>query len=200
MNEAVNPAAVVSKDKLIRYSLFFIVMGLYTVPFFGVAVPAPPGLNNSESGRITLLFVHEFAAFIFFGHTFFSNVWAMRVRMVGDTQTGIMARAMLRKMALGITGPTSIIVPLAGLMLVDTYYGGFYNNPWVVDAYIAFWIMAGLQLVPDIIRYAVDTHAANPKRDVKQAAIRGIGSTFLTIYILWCMVTKSALISPLFLG
>ncbi len=199
MNEAVEPV-VGSNDKLIRYSLFFVVMGIYTLPLLGVTVGAPPGLNNSEGGRITLLFIHEMGGFIFFGHTFFSNIWAMKIRMSGDLQTGIMARAMLRKMAMGITGTTSIIVPLVGVMLTETYYGGFLNNPWAVDAYIAFWLMAGLQLVPDIIRYAVDTHAANPKRDVKQAAIRGIGSTFLTIYIIWCMVSKSALISPMFLG
>jgi len=190
----------ITKDNIIRYSLFFIIMGLYTLPFLGVNIPAPPGLDNSAGGQMTLLVIHEFAGFIFFGHTFFSNVWAMRVRMVGDAATGIMARAMLRKMALGITAPTSIIVPLAGLMLVNTYFGGFLNNPWAVDAYIAFWLMAALQLVPDIIRYAVDTHASDPKRDVKQAAIRGIGSTLLTIYIIWCMITKTAVISPLFLG
>jgi hypothetical protein len=90
-------------------------------------------------------------------------------------------------------------VPLAGLMLVNSYGSGFLNNPSVIDAYICFWLMAGLQLVPDIIRYAVDTHAADPKRDVKSAAIRGIASTFLTVYIIWCMVTKGALISPLLL-
>jgi len=200
MNEQAIDAAAVAKDKTIRYSLFFIVMGLYTLPFFGVAIPAPPGLNTPGAGFYTLLFIHEFAGFVFFGHTFFSNVWAMRVRMVGDNETGIMARAMLRMMAMSITAPTSIIVPLAGLMLVETFFGGFFANPWAVDAYIAFWLMAALQLVPDIIRYAVDTHAASPKRDVKQAAIRGIGSTFLTVYIIWCMVTKGALISPLFLG
>ena len=32
---------------------------------------------------------------------------------------------------------------------------------------------------------------ADPKRDVKGAALRGIGSTFLTFYIIWCMITKS---------
>jgi len=196
--EGMTPEAI-RKDKLIRYSLFFIVMGIYTIPFFGVAVPAPPWFNQPGAGFYTLLFIHEFGGFIFFGHTFFSNIWAMKIRMKGDHATGVMARAMLRKMALGITGTTSIIVPLAGLMLTESFFGGFLNNPWAVDAYIAFWIMAALQLVPDIIRYAVDTHAANPKRDVKQAAIRGIGSTFLTIYIIWCMVTKGALISPLFL-
>ena len=50
-----------------------------------------------------------------------------------------------------------------------------------------------LQLVPDLIRYAVDTHANDPKRDVKQAALRGVGSTLLTFYIIWCMVTKSTM-------
>ena len=146
-----------------------------------------PGLDS----YLFLLVVHEFSGFLFFGHTLFSNIWAMRVRMVGDEQTGIMARAMLRKMALGITMPTSILTPLAGLMLTNKYFNGLENAPWALHAYVAFWIMAGLQLVPDIIRYAVDTHAADPKRDVKQAALRGIASTFLTFYIIWCMVTKT---------
>lgn len=183
-----------TKDKIIRYTLFFIVMGLYTAPipipmlgWEGVKVMPIPGLD----GYLFLLVVHEFAGFLFFGHTLFSNIWAMRVRMVGDQQTGIMARAMLRKMALGITLPTSILTPLAGLMLVNQYFGGLSNAPWALHAYVAFWIMAALQLVPDIIRYAVDTHAQDPKRDVRGAALRGIGSTFLTFYIIWCMVTKT---------
>ena len=194
MNEAVATAQGISKDKLIRYSLFFIVMGLYTLPiplpllgWEGVKIMPIPGLDS----YLFLLVVHEFSGFFFFGHTLFSNIWAMRVRMVGDQQTGVMARAMLRKMALGITMPTSILTPLAGVMLVNKYFNGFENAPWALHAYVAFWIMAALQLVPDIIRYAVDTHAADPKRDVKGAALRGIGSTFLTFYIIWCMVTKT---------
>jgi len=188
------PAADAGKlDKLIRYTLFFIVQGLYTVPllsyFLGwdFKVMPIPGLD----GYILLLAIHEFSGFLFFGHTLFSNIWAMRVRMVGDQATGVMARAMLRVMALSITMPTSIITPLAGLMLVNKYFGGFENAPWALHAYVAFWIMAALQLVPDIIRYAVDTHKADPKRDVRGAALRGIGSTFLTFYIIWCMVTKT---------
>lgn len=181
-------------DKIIRYSLFVIVMGLYTLPiplpflgWDGVKVMPIPGLDS----YLFLLVVHEFSGFFFFGHTLFSNIWAMRVRMIGDRETGIMARAMLRKMALGITLPTSILTPLAGLMLVNKYFNGFANAPWALHAYVAFWIMAALQLVPDIIRYAVDTHARDPKRDVRGAALRGIGSTFLTFYIIWCMVTKT---------
>ncbi|MGI9290170.1 MAG: hypothetical protein ACR2QG_02705 [Gammaproteobacteria bacterium] len=183
-----------NNDKIIRYSLFFIVMGLYTLPmpipllgWDGVKIMPIPGLDS----YLFLLVVHEFSGFLFFGHTLFSNIWAMRVRQVGDHETGMMARGMLRIMALSITMPTSIITPLAGVMLVNKYFGGFENVPWALHAYVAFWLMAALQLVPDIIRYAVDTHKADPKRDVKQAAIRGIGSTFLTFYIIWCMVTKS---------
>jgi hypothetical protein len=195
MNDA-TPASDsgINKDKLIRYTLFFIVMGLYTLPlpipmlgWEGVTVMPIPGLDS----YLFLLVVHEFSGFLFFGHTLFSNIWAMRVRSVGDEQTGIMARGMLRIMAMSITAPTSILTPLFGLMLVNKYFGGFANAPWALHAYVAFWLMAGLQLVPDIIRYAVDTHAGDPKRDVRQAAMRGIGSTFLTFYIIWCMVTKT---------
>ena len=195
MNEAVaaNNSGI-NKDKAIRYSLFVIVMVLYTLPlpipflgWEGVKVIPIPGLDS----YLFLLVVHEFSGFLFFGHTLFSNIWAMRVRSVGDEQTGIMARGMLRIMAMSITAPTSIISPLFGLMLTNKYFGGFENAPWALHAYVAFWIMARLQLVPDIIRYAVDTHKADPKRDVKQAAIRGIISTFLTFYIIWCMITKT---------
>lgn len=196
MNEATAqaPAAGFNKDKAIRYSLFVIVMTLYTLPlplpflgWDGVKVMPIPGLDS----YLFLLVVHEFSGFLFFGHTLFSNIWAMRVRSVGDHETGVMARGMLRIMAMSITGPTSIITPLAGLMLVNKYFDGFANAPWALHAYVAFWIMAALQLVPDIIRYAVDTHKNDPKRDVKQAAMRGIISTFLTFYIIWCMVTKT---------
>jgi hypothetical protein len=195
MSEAVTAdQSGVNKDKAIRYTLFVIVMALYTLPlpipfigWEGVKVMPIPGLDS----YIFLLVVHEFSGFLFFGHTLFSNIWAMRVRGAGHHETGVMARAMLRVMAMSITAPTSILTPLFGLMLVNKYFGGFTNAPWALHAYVAFWIMAALQLVPDIIRYAVDTHKEDPNRDVKQAAIRGIISTFLTFYIIWCMVTKS---------
>jgi hypothetical protein len=195
MNEAAQTSeSGINKDKLIRYSLFFIVMALYTLPlpipfigWDGIKVMPVPGLD----GYLFLLVIHEFSGFMFFGHTLFSNIWAMRVRTIGDRETGVMARGMLRIMALSITMPTSILTPLAGLMLVNKYFGGFENAPWALHAYVAFWIMAVQQLVPDIIRYAVDTHKDDPNRDVKQAAIRGIASTFLTFYIIWCMVTKT---------
>jgi hypothetical protein len=186
--------AGITTDKVVRYSLFFIIMVLYTLPlpipflgWEGVKVMPIPGLDS----YLFLLVVHEFSGFFFFGHTLFSNIWAMRVRQLGDLETGLMARGMLRIMAMSITLPTSIITPLFGLMLVNKYFGGLANAPWALHAYVSFWIMAALQLVPDLIRYAVDKHANDPNRDVKQAALRGIGSTFLTLYIIWCMVTKT---------
>ena len=85
---------------MIRYSLYFLVMALYTAPLLGVPVMPPGYLRNWEHGAIFLLVIHEFSGFIFFGHTLFSNIWAMRIRMTADHATGVMARAMLRKMAL----------------------------------------------------------------------------------------------------
>ncbi|MDP6616957.1 MAG: hypothetical protein QF790_07330, partial [Gammaproteobacteria bacterium] len=121
MNETAAAVATgFSKDKVIRYSLFVIFMVLYTLPipipalgWDGLTVMPIPGLD----GYLFLLVVHEFSGFMFFGHTLFSNIWAMRVRNIGDHKTGVMARAMLRVMAMSITAPTSIITPLAGLML-----------------------------------------------------------------------------------
>ena len=69
----------INRDKLIRYSLFFIVMGLYTLPLLGVVVNPPSFLANSATGQLTLLVIHEFAGFAFVGHTLFSNIWAMRI-------------------------------------------------------------------------------------------------------------------------
>ncbi len=125
MSEAATqaPAEGINKDKVIRYGLFFIVMGLYTLPlpipllgWEGVKVMPIPGLDNP----VFLLAVHEFSGFLFFGHTLFSNIWAMRVRQVGDHETGLMARGMLRLMALSITMPTSILTPLFGVMLLNS--------------------------------------------------------------------------------
>jgi len=80
MTEAENqpPAEIINKDKLIRYTLVFIVMGLYTLPlpipfigWEGIKVMPIPGLD----GYLFLLVVHEFSGFLFFGHTLFSNIW-----------------------------------------------------------------------------------------------------------------------------
>ncbi|MEC9375841.1 MAG: hypothetical protein VYA80_05655, partial [Pseudomonadota bacterium] len=108
MNESSASGANIDLDKIIRYSLFFIVMGLYTLPlpipflgWEGLRVMPIPGLDS----YLFLLVVHEFSGFFFFGHTLFSNIWAMRVRQQGDLETGLMARGMLRLMAMSITLP-----------------------------------------------------------------------------------------------
>ncbi len=136
----------------------------------------------------------EFAGFLFVGHTLFSNIWAMRIRMTMPEEVGVWARGFLRKLALGVTFPMSIITPGAGLLLME-YYGGLSQNPWAWDAYLAFWLMAGVSIVPDIIRYGRNRHAGDPRHGVLSGAIRGNFGTLMVIYIIWCMVTKQALIA-----
>ena len=146
-----------------------------------------PGLDS----YLFLLVVHEFSGFLFFGHTLFSNIWAMRVRSVGDHATGVMARGMLRLMAMSITAPTSIITPLAGVMLVNKYFGGFQNAPWALHAYVAFWIMAALQLVPDV------EGTSNARRSSKRDELRelyqvGIGNDGRTAWDAYNAITEWA--------
>ena len=170
------------------YFIFVVIMTVSALPLFGL-LRLPPLLP-----QIPLLLIHEFAAFAFVGHTLFSNIWAMRIRLTQGEQSGIWARGFLRKMALSITLPTSIIVPTAGLMLME-YMGGLEANPWAWDAYFAFWLMAGVSLVPDIIRYGRNRHSRDPKHGIVSGAIRGNIGTVLTFYIIYCMVAKDALIA-----
>jgi hypothetical protein len=169
------------------YAAWVGIMGVTALPLFGYRVPA-------ALPYLPLLIIHEFAAFAYVGHTLFSNIWAMRLRMTQPVETGIWARRMLRVMALSITGPTSVIVPLAGLMLVD-HLGGLALNPWAWDAYFAFWIMAGISIVPDLIRYGRNRNAEDPGHGVASGAIRGMLALVLVIYILVCMIAKTSLIA-----
>ena len=105
-----------------------------------------------------------------------------------------MARAFLRKMAFGITFPTSILVPIFGLMLVEESWGGLSEAPWARDAYIVFWLIWALNIAPDLIRYARDEQAANPRAGVMWAAIRGIASTVITVVIIILMVVKESIL------
>ena len=144
--------------------------------------------------RVTLRVIHEFSGFLFGGHTLFSNIWAMRIRMTQSEAVGIWARGFLRKLALSITFPMSIISPGAGLLLIE-YYGGLAENPWAWDAYFAFWLMAGVSIVPAIIRSGRNRNAADPRHGIWSGAIRGNFGTLMVIYILWCMITKGSLIA-----
>lgn len=163
------------------------VMSVGALPLIGYGLPA-------LLPYLPLLLIHEFAAFAYVGHTFFSNIWAMRIRMTQPREVGIWARAMLRIMALSITATTAVIIPVSGLMLVK-HLGGLKNNPWAWDAYLAFWIMAGVSVVPDVIRYGRNRHAEDPTHGVASGAIRGMIALLLVIYILVCMIAKVSLIA-----
>jgi hypothetical protein len=55
--------------------------------------------------------------------------------------------------------------------------------------------MAGISLWPDLIRLAVDEHAKEPTHGMLGGATRGTIALVLTIYIIFCMITKQALIT-----
>ena len=144
------------------------------------------------------LVIHEMSGFVFFGHTIFSNIWCMRVRQTQNYEAGYWANQMIRKMAIGITLPTSILTPLAGMMLISSL-GGLRANPWAYEAYLCFWVMAVMQLIPDIIIVWRDKHRTKPTHKMMNGAIRGTVSSVLTIYIIFCMASKKALFVPNFL-
>lgn len=171
--------------KYFWYLVYIAIMGVTAIPLF-----VDPGLPKVLD-RVTLLLIHEFAGFLFVGHTFFSNIWAMRIRMTMGQEAGVWARGFLRKLALGITLPMSILSPGAGLLLME-YYGGLAANPWAWEAYLAFWLMAGVSIVPDVIRYGRNRNAGDPRHGVISGAIRGNFGTLMVIWILWCMITKQA--------
>ena len=163
MSDAIDVAVTPQVDEDPRKYFWFGVYGLIVVvsalPLFGFGIPR-------LLPYLPLLIIHEFAAFLYFGHTFFSNIWAMRIRLSQPPEIGIWARAFLRKLALSITGPTAVIIPLAGLMLVEDW-GGLENTPWAWDAYFAFWIMAAISVVPDVIRYGRNRNAGDPRHGMK---------------------------------
>lgn len=179
-------------ERLIKPGIYVVLMTLMALPLFGFRVP-------KMLPSMWLLIIHEFAGFAFVGHTIFSNIWSMRVRQTQPRETGIWARAMIRRMALMITLPTTIIIPLAGLMLIEDW-GGLLNAWWAWDAYLCFWIMAGVSLWPDLIRLFIDSHAEEPTHGMRGGGIRGTAVLPLVIYIIVCMITKQAWIAPLVLG
>lgn len=146
-----------------------------------------------------LLLIHELSAFAYVGHTFFSNIWAMRIRLTQPLATGIWARGFLRKLALSITGPTAVTTPLFGLLVVE-HLGGLMTNPWAWDAYFTFWLMAGFSIIPDVIRYGRNRNADNPRHGMLSGGIRGMLALLVVLYIIICMVAKISLFHGLFFG
>ncbi|MDC0586909.1 hypothetical protein OAP06_04075 [Gammaproteobacteria bacterium] len=183
-------------NRFLWYLVYIAITVVSGLPLFGLR------LSDFGINYLLLLFIHEFSAFLFFGHTFFSNIWAMQIRFNQDKEVGIWARGFLRKLALSITMTTSIIIPITGLMLMESW-GGLINAPWAWNAYLAFWAMAAISITPDIIRYGRNRNSADPKHGMVSGAIRGNIGTVLTIYIICCMVIKISWIKPfpnLFIG
>jgi hypothetical protein len=182
-----NPAVEKDPGRLFWYGVWTLIMVVSALPLLGVL-------------RIPLLFdytttlvIHELSAFLYFGHTFFSNIWALLIRKTQPTEVGVWARALLRKLCLGVTAPTAVITPLFGVMLMENW-GGLVNTPWAWDAYFAFWLMTGFSVVPDVIRYGRNRNAADPKHGLMSGGIRGMLALVLTLYILiYCMILRSSL-------
>ena len=176
-------------NRFFWYFVYLVITVISALPLFGLRV------NDLGINYMFLLIIHEFAGFLFFGHTFFSNIWAMQIRFNQSKEVGIWARGFLRKLALSITMTTSIIIPVAGLMLMESW-GGLHNAPWAWNAYFAFWAMAAISITPDIIRYGRNRNSSDTKHGMVSGAIRGNIGTVLTIYIICCMVLKIAWIAP----
>lgn len=173
-----------AERKLIKLAIYVTLMVVMALPLFGYHVP-------KLLPSLWLLLIHEFSGIIFVGHTVFSNIWSMRVRQTQPPSVGVWARAFIRKLAFRITLPTTIITPLAGLMLIEDW-GGLMQARWAYDAYLCFWIMAGISLWPDLIRLAIDKHAEEATHGMMGGLIRSMVALALTIYILIVMVTKQA--------
>jgi hypothetical protein len=169
------------------YGVWFVIMVATALPMLDM-VRVPRVLPYTAT-----LVIHELMAFLYFGHTFFSNIWSLVIRKTQPQPVGVWARGFLRKLCLGVTAPTAVIVPLMGLMLMEDW-GGLVNNPWAWDAYFAFWLMAGFSVVPDVIRYARNRNAGNPMHGMMSGGIRGMLALVATLYILiYCMVMKGSL-------
>lgn len=151
-------------------------------------------------GYVTTLIIHEMSAFLYFGHTFFSNIWSLLIRKTQPVEVGVWARGLLRKLCLGVTGPTAVTTPLFGVMLIDDW-GGLVNVPWAWDAYFVFWLMAGFSVIPDVIRYGRNRNAGDPMHGMKSGGIRGMLALVAVLYILiWCMIGKKSLFAGPILG
>jgi hypothetical protein len=169
------------------YGVWILLMAASALPLLG-AVRLP-----LVFGYVPTLAIHELAAFAFFGHTFFSNIWSLTIRSSQPAATGVWARQMMRRLCLGVTAPTSVIVPLFGLMLVEQW-GGLLNAPWAWDAYFTFWLMAGFSIIPDCIRYGRNRNADQPMHGMLNGGIRGILALVVVLYIvIWCMVAKQSM-------
>ena len=173
--------------KLFWAVVYVLIMAVAALPLFGLRIPR-------IFPYLPTLIVHEFAAFAFVGHTFFSNIWSLRIRSTQPREFGVWARQHMRILCLSVTGPTAVITPVAGLMVVEDW-GGLMAAPWAWDSYLAFWIMCAISVVPDVIRYARNRNADKPMHGMLGGGIRAMIATVLTIYIMIAMIAKVSLIA-----
>ncbi|MDJ0928487.1 MAG: hypothetical protein QNJ73_12690 [Gammaproteobacteria bacterium] len=171
--------------KYFWFTVYLLIMAVSALPLFGLRIPL-------VTPYIPTLIVHEFAAFGFVGHTFFSNIWSLRIRKNMPLEFGVWARSHMRILCLSITGPMAFITPFTGLMVVERW-GGLAGAPWAWDAYLAFWLMCAISVVPDVIRYARNRHADEPMHGMLSGGLRAMIALVLTIYILITMIAKVSL-------
>jgi len=182
-----NAASEADPQRHFWYGVWVLVMVVSALPMLGIIqIPRVMGYTAT-------LVIHELSAFLYFGHTFFSNIWSLLIRKTQPVEVGVWARALLRKLCLGVTAPTAVTTPLFGIMLIDDW-GGLTNVPWAWDAYFTFWLMAGFSIVPDVIRYARNRNAGNPMHGMMSGGIRGMLALVVVLYILlYCMIAKQSL-------
>ena len=173
--------------KLFWFAVYVLIMAVAALPLFGLRIPR-------IFPSTPLLVIHDFAAFAFVGHTFFSNIWSLRIRATQPREFGVWARSHMRILCLSVTGPMAVITPLAGLMVVEEW-GGLAGAPWAWDSYLAFWIMCAISVVPDVIRYARNRNAGEPMHGMVNGGIRAMVATVLTFYIMIAMMAKVSLIA-----
>jgi hypothetical protein len=173
--------------KFFWFAIYLLIMAIGALPLVGLRIP-------QIFPYTPLLVIHEFAAFAFVGHTFFSNIWSLRIRSTQPLEFGIWARGHMRILCLSVTGPMAVITPLAGLMVVENW-GGLAGAPWAWDSYLAFWLMCAISVVPDVIRYARNRNADRPMHGMLGGGIRAMVALVLTIYIMIAMIAKVSLIA-----
>jgi hypothetical protein len=191
-------AAVLSRtdtdpQRFFWYGVWVVIMVVSALPMLDIVrVPRVMGYT-------TTLVLHELSAFLYFGHTFFSNIWSLVIRRTQPREFGVWARGFLRILCLSVTGPTAVTTPLFGLMLIEEW-GGLVNAPWAWDAYFVFWLMAGFSVIPDVIRYGRNRNSADPMHGMKSGGARGMLALVAVLYILYCMIAKDSLFAGPILG
>ena len=118
-----------------------------------------------------------------------------KLDLINQKKRGSGQEDSLEKLAMSVTLTTSIIIPITGLMLIESW-GGLHGAPWAWNAYLAFWLMAAISITPDMIRYGRNRNAEDPKHGMVSGAIRGNVALVLTVYIMCCMILKISWITP----